>query len=131
MLASVVIFLAVSGWSGPYHRYSAVAEQGYPSLTYLDTEAFLKPAELLFLALHSRDLASRVAEALPWLPFRVLDMKWHWPMREAKLRDRGNRMAYLPELALQVSDALDDPKLAHMLARRVSAIGRSRLASGR
>jgi hypothetical protein len=84
----------------------------------------LNPAELLLLALDAR-----VTEGLPWLPFRFPDLDWEWLTREAKLRDRQNRLALVTELSRQLAEASGDVQLAESLGRRVATLERSRLAN--
>ncbi len=107
----------------------ALGELGYPGFAYLKRKSLLNPAELLLLALDARDLDARVTEALPWLPFRFPDLDWEWVTREAKLRDRQNRLAFVTELSRQVADALHDVQRVESLGRRVAALERSRLAN--
>jgi hypothetical protein len=108
---------------------NAFSELGYPGFSYLKPRASLNPAELLLLALDTQDLDSRVVEALPWLPFQFVDLNWEWLTREAKLRDRQNRLAFVTELGRQVAKATGDTRRLEILAGRVAALEPSRLAT--
>jgi hypothetical protein len=106
----------------------ALGKLGYPGFAYLKGGVLLNPAELLFRALDSTDLDSRVVEALPWLPFQFPEMNWNWLASEAKLGDRQNRLAFVTELARQVAKAEGDPVRAELLGSRVATLEHSRLA---
>jgi transcriptional regulator with XRE-family HTH domain len=108
---------------------NALGELGYPGFSYLKRRASLNPAELLLFALDTQNLDSRVTEALPWLPFQFPEMNWEWLTREAKLRDRQNRLAFVTELGRQVAEAKADTRRAEFLAARVAVLERSRLAN--
>lgn len=106
----------------------ALGELGYPGFAYLKGRTSLNPAELLLLAVDSRDLDSRVVEALPWLPFQFPSLDWGWLTAEAKLRDRQNRLAFVTELSRQVAEAKGDTQRSEALNMHVVALERSRLA---
>lgn len=107
----------------------ALGELGYPGFLYLKGQTSLNPAELLLLALDSKNLDSRVVEALPWLPFQFPALNWGWVTAEAKLRDRQNRLAFVTELSRQVAEVRGDMQRAKALDIRVAGLERSRLAA--
>lgn len=107
----------------------ALGELGYPGFAYLKGRIRFNPAELLLLALDTKDLDSRVTEALPWLPFRFPALNWEWLTTQAKQRDRQNRLAFVTELARQVAGTNADTPRANALSVRVAALERSRLAA--
>jgi len=106
----------------------ALGELGYSGFAYLKGREALNPAEVLLLALDTDNLDSRVVEALPWLPFRFPELDWDWLTRQAKLRDRQNRLAFVVGLARRMAEAKDATSLAEDLGGRVVALERSRLA---
>lgn len=108
---------------------SALGELGYPGFSYLRGRASLNPAELLLVALDTEDLDSRVTEALPWVPFQFPDLNWEWLTKEAKLRDRQNRLAFVTELSRQAAKTQADTRRAEALAFHVAGLERSRLAN--
>ena len=77
---------------------------GYPGFSYLRVRRPRNPAELLLVALNEPNLDSRVAEGLPWVALAYVDMDWDWLVRNAKLRDRQNRLGFALSLASEVSE---------------------------
>jgi transcriptional regulator with XRE-family HTH domain len=106
---------------------SALGNLGYPGFAYLKRQVLLNPAQLLLLALDANELDARVTEGLPWLPLQFPDMDWDWLTREAKLRDRQNRLGFVTELAREAARVRKDAQTAKVLAVRVAALERSRL----
>jgi transcriptional regulator with XRE-family HTH domain len=78
---------------------------GYPGFAYLGKKTKVNPALLLFGALNERDLDSRVAEGLPWLALTYADMDWNWLVRNAKLRNRQNRLGFVVTLAAEIAES--------------------------
>ncbi len=72
---------------------------GYAEFSYLRARRPRNPAEVLLEALSQANLDSRVAEGLPWLALTYVDMDWDWLVRNAKLRDRQNRLGFALALA--------------------------------
>ena len=107
----------------------ALGELGYPGFAYLRSGVLLNPAELLLLALDSEELDARVTEALPWLPLRFPDLPWAWLLRETKLRDRQNRLAYVTDLAHDMAKAGRQASVVAALNAQLSSLERSRLAN--
>jgi hypothetical protein len=70
-------------------------------------------------------------EALPWIPFEFVNLNWSWLSREAKLRDRQNRLAFVTKVGRQVAKVTGDTRRVEVLAERVAVLERSRLAIGR
>jgi transcriptional regulator with XRE-family HTH domain len=106
---------------------SALGNLGYPGFEYLKRQVLLNPAELLLLALDTDELDARVTEGLPWLPLQFPDMDWDWLTREAKLRDRQNRLGFVTELSREAALLKKDVQTADALAVRVATLERSRL----
>ncbi len=102
---------------------------GYPGFQYLKGRVVLNPAGLLLSALDQEELDARVTEALPWLPYRFPMMNWDWLTREAKLRDRQNRLAYVAGIAQEVARRRGEAELAGRLGERLAGLERSRLAN--
>jgi hypothetical protein len=89
----------------------------------------MNPTELLMDALDSQDLDLRVTEALPWLPVAYPELDWEWLTKNAKLRDRQNRLAFIVSLASRVAEKSGDIALAKGLFDKVDKLERSRLAA--
>jgi hypothetical protein len=83
---------------------------------------------MLFQALNQNDLEARVVEALPWLVFIYTDMDWEWLVRNAKLNDRQNRLAFVVAQAERMARSKGDRERAQELATHRSALEPSRLA---
>jgi transcriptional regulator with XRE-family HTH domain len=105
----------------------ALGNLGYSGFAYLRRSAKVNPTELLMEALDSENLASRVVEALPWLPAAYPEIDWTWLTFNAKVRDRQNRLAYVTLLAAQIAEKRADSTTRHALLKTVNALERSRL----
>ncbi|MGO9084917.1 MAG: helix-turn-helix domain-containing protein [Candidatus Sulfotelmatobacter sp.] len=101
---------------------------GYPGFSYLRVRTRRNPAEVLFEALNETNLDSRVAEGLPWLALTYVDMDWDWLVRNAKLRDRQNRLGFVLSLAGEVAVGRNDRQREDKLRQYVGVLENSRLA---
>lgn len=103
---------------------------GYPGFAYLGKKAKVNPALLLFDAVNEPDLDSRVAEGLPWLALTYADMDWNWLVRNAKVRDRQNRLGFAVSLAAEVaeSDSAGDSYKVRKLRECLGSLETARLA---
>jgi transcriptional regulator with XRE-family HTH domain len=111
------------------HDFSTeLAALGYPGFSYLRAKVRRNPAEVLFDALDESNLDARVAEGLPWLALTYVDMDWDWLVRNAKLRDRQNRLGFAVALASEVADVNNDRARAKKLQARFEALESARLA---
>jgi hypothetical protein len=108
---------------------AALATLGYPGFSHLRGAAKINPADLLMDALDRDNLDSRVTEALPWLPVAYPDLDWDWLTRNARLRDRQNRLAFVVALAREAAGKQGNTDLATALAGRVNKLEPSRLAT--
>ena len=99
----------------------------YPGFAYLSGQP-RNPAELLFDALDRRDLDSRVAEGLPWLPLRYPRLDWIWLNREMKLRNRQNRLGFVVALSLVMANRLSNADVADSLSPVLTELEDARLA---
>jgi transcriptional regulator with XRE-family HTH domain len=106
----------------------ALGGLGYPGFAYLRNSPRRNPAALLMEAVDTDDLDARVTESLPWLPFTYPMLDWEWLTRNAKLRDRQNRLGFVVELARQAAARSGDTVLARELKSRVDGLECSRLA---
>jgi hypothetical protein len=70
------------------------------------------PADLLFAALTSSDLDSRLAEALPWLAWRYSDLDWTRLVTKAKAHDLQNRLGFVVTLGRQLAERNGDTAAA-------------------
>ena len=107
----------------------ALGELGYPGFAYLSDGVLLNQAELLLLSLDSEDLDSRVTEALPWLRLHFPHLPWTWLLRETKLRDRQNRLAYVTVLACEMAQTGGQDSVAVALTVQLRSLERCRLAN--
>jgi hypothetical protein len=71
----------------------------------------------------------RVIEGLPWLPLAYPDLDWDWLTRNAKLRDRQNRLAFVVALASEVAAIEGNGSVADTLSDRVRQLEPFRLAA--
>lgn len=101
---------------------------GYPGFAYLSEKPRHNPAQVLFQALNQDDLDARVVEALPWLVFTYADMDWEWLVRNAKLKDRQNRLAFVVALAEALARNKGNSERAKELAACRLSLEPSRLA---
>ncbi len=103
--------LPFSGES-PEHFEDALGALGYPGFAYLRNGKRMNPAELLLLALDTEDLPARVVEGLPWLPLAFPNLNWEWLLREAKVRNRQNRLGFILDLAREATAHSRSPEQA-------------------
>jgi hypothetical protein len=101
---------------------------GYPGFSHLRVRRRRNPAEVLFEALNEANLDSRVAEGLPWLALTYVDMDWDWLVRNAKLRDRQNRLGFVLSLAGEVVVGKNDRQREDKLRQYLGVLENSRLA---
>jgi transcriptional regulator with XRE-family HTH domain len=101
---------------------------GYPGFAYLRVKRRRNPAEVLLEALNEQNLDARVAEGLPWLALTYVGMDWDWLVRNAKVRDRQNRLGFAVSLAADVADGKDDKERARQLRRSLEVLEGARLA---
>jgi len=100
---------------------------GYPGFSYLRARRRRNPAEVVLAALNEPNLDSRVAEGLPWLALAYVDMDWDWLVRNAKLRDRQNRLGFALSLAGEVAVGKNDRQREDKLRQYVGVLEHSRL----
>ncbi len=101
---------------------------GYPRFSYLRVRRPRNPAELLLVALNEPNLDSRVAEGLPWVALAYVDMDWDWLVRNAKLRDRQNRLGFALSLASEVSEGKKEGERTRKLRSCLEVLESARLA---
>lgn len=115
----------------PSRKHDFAAELGalgYPGFSYLKQKMRRNPAEVLLDAVNESDLDTRVAEGLPWLVMTYVDMDWDWLVRNAKLRDRQNRLGFAVSLACELADCKNDTERAQKLRQCLELLERARLA---
>jgi transcriptional regulator with XRE-family HTH domain len=100
---------------------------GYPGFSYLREKPTHNPAQVLFYALDQSDLDTRVVEALPWLTYTYMDMDWEWLIRNAKERDRQNRLGFVVTVASELAEKTHDPARSEKLNGYQTLLDRSRL----
>jgi transcriptional regulator with XRE-family HTH domain len=111
------------------HDFSTeLAALGYPGFSYLRIKVRRNPAEVLLDALNEPNLDARVAEALPWLAWNYVDMDWDWLVRNAKLHDRQNRLAFTVSLASEVAEGKNDIDRTKKFQGQLETLESARLA---
>lgn len=121
-----------AGSGSPCHTELLTTELGrlgYPGFAYMRGFPRMNPAELLMNALDQADLNARVTEALPWLLLEFPEMDLDWLLRQARLRDRQNRLGYTLELARQAAAKLGDAQLQSQMTQRLAMLEPGRLAN--
>jgi len=101
---------------------------GYPGFAYLRARRRRNPAEVLLEALNEPNLDARVAEGLPWLAMTYVDMDWDWLVRNAKVRDRQNRLGFTVSLASEVAESRRDSERTLRLRQCLQVLESARLA---
>ncbi len=88
------------------HSEEALASElgalGYSGYAHL-CGRLRNPAELLLDALDRSDLEVRTVEGLPYLVLKYPHLDWAWLLREAKLRNRQNRLGFVVSLASRLA----------------------------
>lgn len=105
-----------------------LAALGYPGFTHLKPGRRMNPAELLLAALSASNMEPRLAEALPWVVWKHLDLNWDWLLAQAKLHDLQNRLGFVVALARAVAERHHDADAVKALDRVETALEPSRLA---
>ena len=80
-----------------------LASLGYPGFEHVRSKAVRNPAEVVLSAVVSKDLDTRLVEALPWVLSTYTDLNWEWLQMCAKLSNAQNRLGYLVHLARQTA----------------------------
>jgi transcriptional regulator with XRE-family HTH domain len=115
--------------SSQKHDFSLeLSALGYPGFAHLRARRRRNPAEVLLEALNQPDLDARVAEGLPWLVMTYVDMDWDWLVRNAKVRDRQNRLGFAVSLAADVAEGKNDKERARELRQSLEVLEGARLA---
>ena len=106
---------------------SELAALGYPGLSYLKPGRKRNPAEVVLSALSTKDLDTRLAEALPWVLLEHTELDWEWLARAAKVNDLQNKLGFLTNVARRLAEKLGKAETALLLREHESALERSRL----
>jgi transcriptional regulator with XRE-family HTH domain len=113
----------------PRHNFAAdLAGLGYPGFAYLRPKIQKNPARVLLDALNEPNLDARVAEGLPWLTLAYVDMDWDWLVRNAKVRDRQNRLGFAVSLASEAAESENDSERVRKLRDCLGVLESARLA---
>jgi transcriptional regulator with XRE-family HTH domain len=107
---------------------SDLAALGYPGLSYLKPRRKRNPAEVMLSALMTKNLDSRLAEALPWLLLKHPDLNWDWLVRAAKINDLQNKLGFVTSVARRLAEKLGKHETVSLLREQESTLERSRLA---
>ena len=104
-----------------------LAQLGYPGLSHLKRGRKKNPAEVLLSALGTKDLNSRLIEALPWVLLKYSDLDWQSLIKEAKVRDLQNKLGFLISIARKVAEKQGNNEKAELLRSKEALLERSRL----
>ena len=104
-----------------------LATLGYPGFSHLTHGQRKNPVEVLLLALSTRDLNSRLVEALPWVLLEYPDLDWPSLVNAVKVRDLQNKLGFVVSLARRVAEKQGASGKAEQLRSPESALERSRL----
>jgi transcriptional regulator with XRE-family HTH domain len=116
------------GHVGPQRLVEYLSSLGYPGFAYVRMRAEKRnPAEVLLTALAQENLEARVAEALPWLLLRFCRMDFGWLVEQAKRFDLQNRLGFLANLALRLSESTPASARTTALSSLKATLDRSRL----
>ncbi|MFZ0334289.1 MAG: helix-turn-helix transcriptional regulator [Candidatus Acidiferrales bacterium] len=99
----------------PVFMAGELAALGYPGFAHLRRGSKqVNPAQFLLTALAQNNLEARVAEGLPWLVSRYLDMDFGWLTTQARMKNLQNRLGFTVTLAKLASHkaALEVPEQA-------------------
>jgi hypothetical protein len=106
---------------------SDLAALGYPGLSYLNSRRKKNPAEVVLCALKSKNLDTRLVEALPWVLLEHPELDWHWLMSAAKVNDLQNKLGFLTNVARRLAERLGRNETAKLLKIEELVLERSRL----
>jgi transcriptional regulator with XRE-family HTH domain len=106
---------------------AALAGLRYPGFTYVRRRTFVNPAVVLWAALRSADLETRLFEALPWVAWKYSDLDWNWLSQRLKVSDQQNRLGFVVALAKQVASDQRDRDAGAKLAVVEARLERARL----
>lgn len=106
---------------------SDLAALGYPGLSYLKSRRKRNPAEVVLSALKTKNLDTRLAEALPWVLLEHPELDWQWLISAAKVNDLQNKLGFLTNVARRLAEKLGKNETATLLSAQESALERSRL----
>lgn len=104
-----------------------LAALGYPGFSYLKTRHRKNPAETLFSALNTKNLNSRLTEALPWVLFKYPDLNWQWLVQAANAHLLQNRLGFLTNLARRVAERNGEHGTAALLREKEQSLEQSLL----
>jgi transcriptional regulator with XRE-family HTH domain len=106
---------------------SDLAALGYPGFSYLKSRRKRNPAEVVLSALKTKNLDTRLAEALPWVVLEHPELDWVWLVRAAKVNDLQNKLGFLTNVARRLAEKLGKNETATLLSTQESVLERSRL----
>lgn len=104
-----------------------LATLGYPKFGFLKSNRKKNPLEVLFLALKTENLESRLVEALPWLVFAYYEMDWNSLFKLVKINDLQNRLGFVVCLARKLAEKVKDKQKADYLREKETQLAKSRL----
>jgi transcriptional regulator with XRE-family HTH domain len=85
-----------------------LASLSYPGFEHVRSRVPSNPAQVVLSAVMTKNLDTRLVEALPWVLGTYADLNWEWLRDRAKLNNAQNRLGYLVHLAEQTARALPE-----------------------
>jgi transcriptional regulator with XRE-family HTH domain len=106
-----------------------LAGLGYPGFSYVRPRRKKNPVEVLLSALSSRDLESRLTEALPWVLLEYPRLDWEALTKAAKANDLQNKLGMVTSVARKVAERRGEHDKVRLLTEKEAALECSRLIS--
>jgi transcriptional regulator with XRE-family HTH domain len=108
------------------HKLAAL---GYPGFEHVRSKRVSNPAAVVLSAVVTRDLDTRLVEALPWVLSVYAGLSWEWLRDRAKLQNAQNRLGYLVHLARETARGSPDARSAvRIMSRWQAELEEARLA---
>ncbi len=105
-----------------------LAKLAYPRFSYLRAHTLRKhPFEVLLTALAQRNLDGRVAEALPWVAMKYVQLD-PWLLENARKFSLQNKLGFVVTMARQLAEKQNNDDRSKQLRQVESALDDSRLA---
>lgn len=104
-----------------------LAALGYPKFAHLKMNHKKNPLEVLFLALKTNDLESRLVESLPWLVFTYTELDWENLFKLVKINDLQNRLGFIVCLARKLAEKAKNKQKTVFLKEKENQLAKSRL----
>ena len=114
--------------TGNHKLTEMLAKLGYPGFSYLRAHTLKKhPFEVLLTALAQRNLDGRVAEALPWVAMKYVQLD-PWLLENARKFSLQNKLGFVVTMARQLAEKQNNDARSKELRQLEIALDDSRLA---